>query len=83
MNDIDKFRIQALGSVGFSHRFIASLVFNKSSHRVTDNEVRKVQYYLYKENTLVTNWRNGKTTQAMNFANAVQKPKKKRRGKVA
>ena len=60
---------------GFSHRFIASLVFGKPLEAVADKERSCVSGCLHRAEVKVTNWRNGLTPMAMAHAKGLLKPR--------
>lgn len=79
LNDLVRFQIKALASFGFSHRYIASLVFLKPLSRVTSAELTCVQGFCQRQEIRVSDWRNGKTTRAEQFATRGMKPPRRRR----
>ena len=62
---------------GFSHRYIASLVFSKPLGRVTRNDTNCVSSCLHRHDCKVTDWRNGLTAQASEYAAKHVRPKKR------
>jgi hypothetical protein len=72
MNSLQKYMAERLAqNGGFSHRFIASRVFDKKLALVTDHERNTVSAYLTYVAIKVTAWRNGETTQAKTLAKHV------------
>jgi hypothetical protein len=81
MNDFDRYIIETLADVGFSHRYIASYISGKPLEKCTKREIGAVRYVCYKKaGILITNWRNGKTPAAKQF---VKQAIKKRRQQKA
>ena len=79
IDDFSKWKIEQLGKFGgFSHRYIASLIFEKSLNRVTMNEIHTISYHLHASKVKVTDWRNGRTPQSAEYAKNKAKPKRKR-----
>lgn len=83
MDDFEKWKICQLGTLGgFSHKFVASLVFDTPTNKVTAKEIRKVQCILYANEILITEWRDGITPESKRYASSVTSGKKKK-GKAA
>lgn len=78
LDDFIRWKITQLAKYGgFSHRYIASLVFEKPFGRVSAQEVACVAGYLSRHKIRVSDWRRGKTAQASSFAQKAIKPKQK------
>jgi hypothetical protein len=79
LDDIRKWKAESLAKFGgFSHRFIASLVFEKTMGRVTVKEVACISSFLSRSGIKVSDWRNGNTVQASRYAKDQVRPKKER-----
>lgn len=59
---------------GFSHRFIAALVFHKLIEKVSDEERACIASFLHRNDIKVTWWRDGRTANADAYARAQMKP---------
>ena len=69
LDDFAKWKIEQLAKFGgFSHRYIASIVFGKSLERILPAELASVAYVLHSREIHVTDWRNGITPQASAYA---------------
>jgi hypothetical protein len=79
LDDIKKWKAEMLAKFGgFSVKYIASLVFEKPIGRVTERERACIASFLSREGIRLTDWRNGKTVQSMNYAKDQIKPKKEK-----
>lgn len=73
---LETWKAEMLGRFGgFSHRLIASKVFDKPLNRVTDSERNCIVHLLHKKRILVSKWRNGETSEAQDYARKVVTPK--------
>jgi len=69
LDDIKKWKAENLAKFGgFSHKFIASLIFQKPIDRVTDKERACIASYLCRHDIRISDWRNGKTVSARQYA---------------
>ena len=82
LNDLVRFQIKALAKFGFSHRYIASMVFHKPVGRVTESEIASVQGFCYRNGLKVSDWRNGRSLLSRQYATRSLKPSKKRRKRL-
>lgn len=74
LSDISKWQvIQLATNGGFTDRYIASYVFGKPLHRVTDHQLHQVRSYRLKERKLLMDWRNGMSSLAKTHASSVTK----------
>jgi len=79
LNDVVKFQITALAKFGFSHRFLAAMVFHKTLAQVSDGEIASVSGYCHRRRIRVSDWRNGLTALARQYATRGMKPPKKKK----
>jgi hypothetical protein len=78
LDALQKWQILNLGRRGgFSHRFIAAMVFKKKITKVTDSEHSCVSSHLHRNAVKVTHWRDGVTVSAQVYAQARMTPRKK------
>jgi len=82
LNDLVKFQVKALARFGFSHRYIASMVFHKPADKVTNGELTCIASYCYRNEIRVSDWRNGRTAESRQYSTRCMKPPKNRRFKV-
>ena len=79
LNDLVRFQVKALARFGFSHRYIASMVFHKPIGRITESEISCVRSFCYRSELRVSDWRNGATAVSRQYATRGMKPPKKRK----
>ena len=69
LDDIKKWKAENLAKFGgFSHKFIASLVFQKPIERVTEKERGCIASYLCRNGIRISDWRNGQTVPSRQYA---------------
>lgn len=77
LDDIQREKARLLATVGgFSHKYIAAVLYNKPFGKVTELQHKRVTAFLSYNKISVMQWRNGATFQAQAFANNVLKPSK-------
>ena len=79
LNDLVRFQVKALAKFGFSHRYIASMVFHKPAGRVTESEIASVRGFCFRNELRVSDWRNGKSPLSRQYSTQSMKPPKKRK----
>lgn len=65
MDKFEKWRTEQLANFGFSHKYIASLVFQIPIDKITEKQYRQVANYLLRNSIKLTDFRNGKTQQSI------------------
>lgn len=78
LNDLVRFQVRALAKFGFSHRYIAAMVFHKPIRRVNDGELSCVQSFCYRNELRISDWRNGISAISRQYATRNMKPPKKK-----
>lgn len=78
LNDLVRFQIKALGKFGFSHRYIASMVFHKPIEKISDAELACVRSFCYRNKLRISDWRNGISPISRQYATRGMRATKKR-----
>lgn len=77
LDDLIKWRIEMLAKFGgFSHKYIASIVFDTTFGRVDKLKTQCISGFLSRQGIRLSNWRNGFSTQSQVYSKQISRPKK-------